>query len=317
MAVEEGLTPCRACEPETTIHLPADRHVRRVQGSPVAAPEGEPRQQGRGPVVTDLQAVKERSRVVWAAGDYTTVGCRIQYLAELLCEAIPVRAGDRVLDVATGTGNAALAAARRFADVTAIDFVPDLLARGRRRAEAEGLEVDFREGDAEALDFADESFDVVLSTCGVMFAPDQERAASELLRVCRPGGAVGMVNWTPEGLVGAIFRAMGALVPPPPGGKPAVRWGSEEGLRELFGDKVTITAPVRSFWFRMPSLEDWANFYADNYGPTVKTVEALGSGGREAVVAAMIDAAKPFNRAIDGTAELQLDYLEVVIRKPA
>jgi ubiquinone/menaquinone biosynthesis C-methylase UbiE len=167
--------------------------------------------------VTDLQAVKERSRVAWGAGDYTTVGCRIQYLAELLCEAVPVRAGNRVLDVATGTGNAALAAARRFADVTAIDFVPDLMVRGRRRAEAEGLEIDFREGDAEALDFADDSFDVVLSTCGVMFTPNQERAAAELMRVCRPDGAIGMVNWTPEGLVGAIFRAMGRWYPHRPG----------------------------------------------------------------------------------------------------
>lgn len=267
--------------------------------------------------MTDLQAVKERSRGVWGAGDYTTVGCRIQYLAELLCEAIPVRAGDRVLDVATGTGNAALAAARRFAAVTAIDFVPDLMARGRRRVEAEGLEVDFRQGDAEALDFPDDTFDVVLSTCGVMFAPDQERAAAELLRVSRPGGAIGMVNWTPEGLVGAMFRAMGALVPPPPGVKPAVRWGSEQGLRELFGDKVAIMAPVRSFWFRMPSVAAWATFFADNYGPTVKAAAALGPNGRETVVAALIEAAAPFNRATDGTAELQQDYLEVVIRKPA
>jgi ubiquinone/menaquinone biosynthesis C-methylase UbiE len=266
--------------------------------------------------VTDLQAVKERSRVAWGAGDYTTVGCRIQYLAELLCEAVPVRAGNRVLDVATGTGNAALAAARRFADVTAIDFVPDLMVRGRRRAEAEGLEIDFREGDAEALDFADDSFDVVLSTCGVMFTPNQERAAAELMRVCRPDGAIGMVNWTPEGLVGAIFRAMGALVPPPPGVKPAVRWGSQDGLRELFGDKVTIDAPVRSFYLRMPSMIEWANFYADYYGPTVKTIEALGPNGREAVVAALIEAGTPYNRATDGTAELPLDYLEVVIRTP-
>lgn len=267
--------------------------------------------------MTDLQAVKERSRVVWGSGDYTTVGCRIQFLAELLCEAIPVRAGDRVLDVATGTGNAALAAARRFADVTAVDFVPDLMARGRMRAEAEGLEIDFREGDAEALDCADGSFDVVLSTCGVMFAPDQERAAAELLRVCRPGGAIGMVNWTPEGLVGAIFRAMGALVPPPAGLKPAVRWGTESGLRELFGDQVTIAAPVRSFWFRMPSMAEWAEFFADNYGPTVKAAEALGPGGREKVVAALIEAGAPYNHATGGTAELQQDYLEVVIRKPA
>lgn len=267
--------------------------------------------------MTDLAAVKARSRVVWGAGDYATVGVRILLVAELLCEAVPVRGGDRVLDVATGTGNAALAAARRFAEVTAIDFVPDLLVRGRQRAAAEGLEVEFREGDAEALDFPDESFDVVLSTCGAMFAPDQERVAAELLRVCRPGGAVGMVNWTPEGLAGAIFRTVGMLVPPPAGVKPATRWGTETGLAELFGDKVSVIAPLRSFWFRMPSLEDWADFFVANFGPTVKAAEALGEGGPAQVRAALLEAGAPYNRATDGTAVLQQDYLEVVVRKPA
>ena len=266
--------------------------------------------------MTDLAAVKARSRIIWGSGDYATVGSRILHLAELLCEAVPVRGGDRVLDVATGTGNAALAAARRFGDVVAVDFVPGMLERARQRAAAEGLPVDFREGDAEALDFADGSFDVVLSTCGVMFAPDQERAAAELLRVCRPGGAIGMVNWTADGFVGALFRMQAGLVPPPPGVKPAVRWGTEEGLRELFGPDVAIEAPLRSHWWRLPSIDDWVEFFAVNYGPSVKAAEAAGPDGPALLRAGLVEVASAFNRATDGTALLQQDYLEVVIRKP-
>ena len=267
--------------------------------------------------MTDLSAVKARSKVVWGSGNYLTVGSRLVLLAEQLCESVPVRGGDRVLDVATGTGNAALAAARRFATVAAIDFVPQLVERGRQRAAAEGLEVDFREGDAEALDFPDESFDVVLSTCGVMFAPDQERAAAEMLRVCRPGGSLGMVNWTPEGLVGEMFKAFAELSPPPAGVSSPLRWGTLEGLRELFGDKVSIEAPIRNLWWRMPSLDDWTAFFAPNFGPAVTLAAGLGDDGPARVEAALREAVAPYNRAKDGTAIIQQDYREVVIRKPA
>jgi len=185
--------------------------------------------------------------------DYASVGNRILVVSELLCDAVDVRAGERVLDVATGTGNAALAAARRFADVVGIDYVPDLLDRARLRAEAENLDVNFRTGDAEALEFDDGTFDVVLSACGAMFAPDHRRTASELLRVCRPGGRIGMVNWCPDGYVGALFRAIAAHVPPPPGVEPPGRWGEETYLRDLWGDAATVVAPRKTFLFRFPS----------------------------------------------------------------
>jgi len=201
----------------------------------------------------DIVTVKQRQQVAWASGDYAAVGARFPIIAELLCESVDLRADERVLDVACGHGNAALAAARRFCQVTGVDYVPALLDRARRRAEAEGLEATFQEGDAEALPFGDDSFDVVLSACGAMFAPDQERTASELLRVCRPGGRIGMVNWTPDSYVGELFRAIGRHLPPPPGVRPPVLWGSEERLHELFGPGVSISAPRRSFRWRFPS----------------------------------------------------------------
>ena len=186
----------------------------------------------------NLAAVKSRQQQMWSSGDYSAVGATLQIVAEDLCEAVDLRAGERVLDVATGSGNAALAAARRFADATGVDYVPDLLDRGWARSAAEALPIDLREGDAEALPFADESFDVVLSTFGVMFAPDQEKAAQELLRVCRPGGRIGLANWTPDGFIGEIFRTNGRHVPPPAGLKSPVLWGTDLRLRELFGDGI-------------------------------------------------------------------------------
>jgi SAM-dependent methyltransferase len=180
----------------------------------------------------DIATVKQRQQANWASGDYAPIGTRLLLTAELLCEAVDLRAGQQVLDVACGNGNAALAAARRFCQVTGIDYVPALLERARQRAQAEGLEVAFQEADAEALPFSDASFDVVLSTCEAMFAPDQERTAAELLRVCRPGGRIGMVNWTPDSYVGELFRAIGRHLPPPPGVRPPAppactwSWGS-------------------------------------------------------------------------------------------
>jgi SAM-dependent methyltransferase len=265
----------------------------------------------------DLATVKQRQQAAWASGDYSAVGSRILITAELLCEAVDLRAGQRVLDVACGTGNAALAAARRCCQVTGIDYVPALLERARRRAAAEGLEASFQEADAENLPFPDHSFDAVLSSCGAMFAPDQERTAAELGRVCRPGGRIGMVNWTPDSYVGELFAAIGRQLPPPPGLRPPVLWGSQERLRELFGPEVAISAPRRAFLWRFPSAEHQVAFMASCYGPTNKALATLPPDGAAALKADMLELARRFDVADDGTLLLRLDYLEVVARKPA
>jgi SAM-dependent methyltransferase len=265
----------------------------------------------------DIASIKQRQQAAWASGDYAAVGSRLLPTAELLCEAVDLRAGERVLDVACGNGNAALAAARRFCQVTGVDYVPALLDRARRRAHAEGLEATFQEADAEDLPFPDNSFDAVLSTCGAMFAPDQERTAGELLRVCRRGGRVGMVNWTPDSYVAELFRAIGRHLPPPPGVRPPVEWGSEERLRELFGPEVAISAPRRSFLWRFPSPEHQAEFFATFYGPTNRALAALGSDRAAALKAEMVETVRRFNVSDDDTLVLRMDYLEAVIRRPA
>src|SRR5215216_1081784 len=183
----------------------------------------------------DLTAVKNRQQAAWSSGDYAVIGTTLAITGELLCEAIDLRAGERVLDVAAGNGNATLAAARRWADVTSTDYVAALLERGRAKAAAERLSVTFQEADAEQLPFADSSFDAVLSVFGVMFTPNQEQAAQELLRVCRPGGTIGLANWTPEGFIGQVFRTIGKYLPPPAGVKPPALWGTEQRLNQLFG----------------------------------------------------------------------------------
>jgi SAM-dependent methyltransferase len=265
----------------------------------------------------NIATIKQRQQAAWAAGDYAAVGARFPITAELLCEAVDLRAGERVLDVACGNGNAALAAARRFCQVVGVDYVPALLERARQRAHAEGLEATFQEADAEALPFPDASFDVVLSTCGAMFAPDQERTASELLRVCRPGGRIGMVNWTPDSYVAELFRAIGRYLPPPPGLRPPVEWGSQERLRELFGPEVAITAPRRSFLWRFPSAEHQVEFFANFHDPTVRALRALGPDRAGALKAELLDVARRFDVSEDDTLVLRLDYLEVIVRKPA
>jgi SAM-dependent methyltransferase len=265
----------------------------------------------------DIAAIKQRQQAAWASGDYSAVGTRLLPTAELLCDAVDLRAGERVLDVACGNGNAALAAARRFCEVIGVDYVPALLERARERAKAEGLEVDFQEADAEDLPFPDDTFDVVVSTCGAMFAPDQERTAAELLRVCRPGGRIGMVNWTPDGYVGELFAAIGRHLPPPPGLRPPVLWGTEERLRELFGPQVRITAPRRGFLWRFPSAEHQAEFFASFYGPTNKALATLAPDGAAALRADMVETAGRFDVSDDDTLVLRMDYLEAVIRKPA
>jgi SAM-dependent methyltransferase len=265
----------------------------------------------------DIATIKQRQQAAWAAGDYAAVGTRILITAELLCEAVDLRAGERVLDVACGSGNATLAAARRFCQVTGVDYVPALLERARQRALAEGLDATFQEADAEALPFPYASFDVVLSTLGSMFAPDQEQAASELLRVCRPGGRIGMVNWTPDSYVGELFRTIGRYVPPPPGVRPPVLWGTEERLRELFGPEVTISAPRRTFLWRFPSAEHQVEFFATFYGPTTKALATLEADRAAALKAEMLEAVRRFDVSPDDTLVLQMDYLEAIIQKPA
>lgn len=260
----------------------------------------------------DLRAIKGRQQLTWAAGDYARVGNVILISAELLCEAVDIRGGQRVLDVAAGSGNAALAAARRFARVTATDYVPALLDEARKRAAVEGLDLAFQEADAEALPFPDASFDVVLSTFGAMFAPDHEQVARELARVCRPGGKIGMVNWTPEGFLGDFFRTMGKHVPPPAGVRSPMLWGSEGHLRALFGDAVALTTTRRMFVFRQASPRAWIDYFRTYYGPTLKAFAALDEAGQGRLIADLEETIARHNVADDGTMVVPAEYLEVV-----
>lgn len=261
----------------------------------------------------DLTAIKAKQQNTWASGDYAMVGGTLVIVAEDLCEAVDLRPGQRVLDVATGSGNTALAAARRFADVTGVDYVPVLLDRGRERAEAERLPVAFQEGDAEALAFPDASFDVVLSTFGAMFAPHQEQTAAELARVCRPGGKIGMANWTPDSFIGQLFKLTGSYIPPPAGLKGPVLWGSEDRVRELFAGTVSsLEMTRRSFTFRYLSAEHWLGFFKTNYGPTMKAFEALDEAKRKAFAGDILELIGRFNRSGDETMIVESAYLEVV-----
>ena len=268
------------------------------------------------PAAPDLAAVKIRQQATWSAGDYAQVGSRLQIVGETLCEALDLRADERVLDVAAGNGNAALAAARRFAQVTASDYVPALLDGARRRAEADGLPMQFHAADAERLPFDDASFDVVLSTFGVMFTPDQERAAAEMLRVLRPGGRIGMANWTPEGFIGQLFKVVGRHVPPPAGVKPASAWGTEPRLVELFGPRAQhIGAERRHYAFRYRSPAHWIEFFRAHYGPVQKAFGALDAAAQGALEADLLELLRRFNRGADGTLLVPGEYLEVVIVK--
>jgi len=264
----------------------------------------------------DLGAIKTRQQATWAAGDFGQIGVRLQIVGESLCEAVDLQATHRVLDVAAGNGNASLAAARHFADVTSTDYVPALLDQGRRRAEADRLAIDFRVADAEALPFDDGSFDVVLSTFGVMFAPDQERAAWELLRVVRPGGKIGLANWTPDGFIGELFRVMSGIVPPPAGLRSPMEWGSEPRLVELFGPEATdLKTTRRTYTFRYRSAEHWIEIFRTFYGPTHKAFAALDAAGRERLHSALLDLLGRWNRGNGAGLCVPGDYLEVVVTK--
>ena len=262
----------------------------------------------------DLAAIKTRQQATWSSGDYHMIGTQIQIVSELLIEALDVHSTERVLDVATGSGNAALAAARRGCEVTGVDYVPALLERARRRAEAEGLLVEFVEGDAEALPFADVSFDVVSSVFGSMFAPDQERTAAELARVARPGGRIGVVAHAPDGFIGNLFKVIGKHVPPPAGLRSPIQWGTEERLRELFAGKIGhLRAEKRFYTFRDRSPEHFIEYWRSFYGPTLKAFEAVGESGRDGLEADMLELIGRSNAAHDGTMVVPSEYLETVI----
>jgi SAM-dependent methyltransferase len=265
------------------------------------------------PQTPDLTTIKGRQKKAWSAGDYGKVGVTLTIMAELLAEAADLKPGQKVLDVASGNGNASLAAARRFGDVTAIDYVPMLLEEARKRAEAEGLSIDFREGDAEELPFEDSSFDAVLSTLGVMFAPDQQKAAEELLRVVKPGGTIALASWVPDGYIGELFKTIGRYVPPPAGLKPPFRWGTEEGLEELLDGGIgSLRSRRRTFVWRFPSERHHVGFMREYYGPLNKAFGVLDEEGQKALERDLISLAERHNHSENGTAVLHADYLEIV-----
>ena len=266
--------------------------------------------QGQAP---NLSAIKDRQQKTWTSGDYARIGNTLVIIGELLCEAVDVHAGDKVLDVATGSGNTAISAARRFCEVTGIDYVPELIEYARKRAEVEELEITFDVGDAEDLPYPDASFDIVLSTLGAMFAPDQEKAAKELLRVCRPGGKIGLANWTPDGYIGNMFRTQGKHVPPPPGIMPPPLWGTEERLRELLGEGVvSLEVTKRSYMFRYRSATHFVEHFRSYYGPTLKAFEALDADGQEALAKDLEELLEDWNISGDEMLIVPSDYLEVV-----
>jgi SAM-dependent methyltransferase len=264
----------------------------------------------------DLAAMKQQQLKAWSSGDYAVVGITLQIVGEELCETLDLRSGQAVLDVAAGNGNATLAAARRWCAVTSTDYVPSLLARGRARAQADGLTVAFEEADAEALPFDDGTFDAVLSTFGVMFTPNQDRAASEMLRVCKPGGKIGLANWTPEGFIGQLFKTLGKHIPPPAGVKSPALWGTPEWIEDRFGGKATsiVTTP-RSFVFRYRSPEHWMDVFKTYYGPMLKAFTALQAPAQQALHDDIMALIKRMNCSGDRTMVVPSEYLEVVVTK--
>jgi ubiquinone/menaquinone biosynthesis C-methylase UbiE len=268
------------------------------------------------PAQPDLEALKARQHGAWASGDYAVIGTTLQLVGEQLCEALDIRAGQKVLDVAAGNGNATLAAARRWCDVVSTDYVSALLERGRLRAAAEGLSVAFDLADAEALQFDDAQFDVVVSTFGVMFTPNQDQAAAELLRVCRRGGKIGLANWTPDGFIGQVFKTLGKYLPPPAGAKSPALWGTPARLSEMFGAaSASIRSEPRSFTFRYRSPAHFMEVFSTYYGPVLKAFAALDAANQQALRADLMALIGRHNRAEDGTMVLPSEYLEVVIVK--
>lgn len=266
------------------------------------------------PTAPDYAAIKQRQQATWASGDYAVVGTTLQIVGERLCETIDLHAGEQVLDVAAGNGNATLAAARHFAQVTSTDYVGALLERGKERAAAERLPVTFQQADAEALPFADASFDVALSTFGVMFTPDQEKAAAELSRVVRKGGRIGLASWTPDGFIGQLFKTIGKHVPPPAGIKSPALWGTDARLGELFPGHE-VKASKRIFHFRYRSPEHWLEIFKTYYGPTNRAFAALDVAKQAGLQADLVELLERMNRSGDKTLIVGSEYLEAVVTK--
>ncbi len=262
----------------------------------------------------DFEALKTRQHGAWSSGDYAVVGTTLQIVGEELCEALDLRGGQRVLDVAAGNGNATLAAARRWCNVVSTDYVGALLERGRMRANADGLSVEFREADAEALPFDDASFDAVLSTYGVMFTPNQDRAAAELIRVCKHGGKIGLANWTPDGFIGQLFKTLGKHLPPPAGARSPALWGTEARIKEMFGPSAShIRAERRNFVFRYRSPEHFVEIFKTYYGPVLKAFAALDATKQDALKQDMLALIKSMNRSGDSTMVVPSEYLEIIV----
>lgn len=272
-----------------------------------------PSSRGTSPAL-DLRGLKAKQQIMWASGDFSVIGTTLQGVGESLCEAADLRAGQRVLDVACGNGNASLAAARRWANVTGVDYVPELLRRAQERASAERFAIDFRTGDAEQLPFEDGQFDVVLSTFGVMFAADQRQAAAELVRVCAPGGKIALANWTPEGFIGELLRAVSKHAPPPPGAPSPLRWGTLSGLEELFGGRAkSMDVKSQDFAFRYLSAAHFIDVFRRFYGPTYKAFEALDPAGQAALARDIEAVLLKFDRGGGSSLVVPGEYLEVVI----
>ena len=267
-------------------------------------------------ILPDFDAIKAKQQATWSSGDFAVIGTTLQIVGETLCEAANVRSGEQVLDVAAGNGNATLAAARRFARVTSTDYVPALLEKGAARARAEGLAVDFQVADAEALPFPDGSFDVVLSTFGAMFTPQHTRPATEMLRVLRSGGRIGLANWTPEGFIGQLFKVIGAYLPPPAGLKSPALWGTEPHIVELFGREATdIRCARRIFNFRYASAAHWVQVFRDFYGPTHKAFLALDAKAQASLERDILALLERLNTAGPASLVVPGEYLEVVVTR--
>ena len=263
----------------------------------------------------DLEALKSRQHAAWSSGNYAVVGTTLQIVGEELCEAMDLRSTASVLDVAGGNGNVALAAARRWCDVVATDYVPALLERAAERAAVEGLKIECREADAEALPFSDRTFDAVTSSFGVMFTPDQERAAAELVRVCKPGGKIGLANWTPDGFIGRLFKVIGKYVPPAPGAKSPALWGTRERIAQLFESSASsIKTTPKHFAFRYRSPNHFLEIFRTYYGPVLKAFAALAPAGQTALGRDIAVLIAEFNRAADSMV-VPSEYLEIVITK--
>ena len=268
------------------------------------------------PAAPDLGALKTKQRAAWSSGDYAIVGSTLQIVGEALCETLDLKAGSKVLDVAAGNGMASLAAARRWCDVISTDYVPDLLERGKARAAADGWNIKFMEADAEDLPFQADQFDVVLSTFGVMFTPNQDQAAAELLRVCKPKGKIGLANWTPDGFIGQVFKTLGKYLPPPAGIRSPAMWGTRTRLSEMFdAGASSVTAQSRIFNFRYRSADHFLDVFRTYYGPVLKAFAALSPAKQEELQDDLHALIVRMNRSGDRTMVVSSEYLEVVITK--